>query len=103
MAKLKLVANPTFIAKVGIPIAGADAADVVFTFTHRTKTQLDEFVRSRSEKADVDSVMEMTSGWDLEDPFTRENVETLLENYIGAAIAIFRVYVDQLVKAKLGN
>ena len=103
MAKLKLVANPTFTAKIGIPVAGGDPVDVVFTFRHRTKTQLDEFVRTRADKPDADSVMEMASAWDLEDPFNRENVELLLENYIGAALAIFRGYVDQLVQAKLGN
>jgi hypothetical protein len=47
--------------------------------------------------------MEMTEGWDLEDAFNRENVETLLENYIGTALATYRVYVDQLVQSKLKN
>jgi hypothetical protein len=42
MAKLKLVANPTFRAKVGIPVAGGPEVPVEFVFKHRTKTALDE-------------------------------------------------------------
>jgi hypothetical protein len=47
--------------------------------------------------------MEMVEGWDLEDEFGKESVELLLENYIGTALATYRVYVDQLVQAKLKN
>lgn len=103
MAKLKLVANPTFQAKVGIPVAGGETVDVLMTFKHRTKSALDEFVNSRSGKSDAESFMEMVSAWDLEDEFTAANVDLLLENYIGAAMATFRAYVEQLVQAKVGN
>jgi len=103
MAKLKLVANPTFRAKVGIPVAGGPEVPIEFVFKHRTKTVLDEWIKSRSDKGDIDSFMEMVEGWDLEDPFNRENVETLLENYIGTALATYRVYVDQLIQSKLKN
>ena len=103
MAKLKLVANPTFRAKVGIPVAGGVEVPVEFVFKHRTKTALDEWIKSRTDKGDIDSFMEMVEGWDLEDPFNRENVETLLENYIGTALATYRVYVDQLIQSKLKN
>jgi hypothetical protein len=103
MPKLKLVADPTFRAKVGIPVAGGDAVEVEMTFKHRTKKQLEEFVNSRAEKSDVDSFMAMVEGWDLEDDFTKKNVGVLLENYIGAALQVYKTYVDQLVKAKLGN
>lgn len=103
MAKLKLIAEPTFRAKVGIPTAGGEAIDVEMTFKHRTKTQLDEFVNSRADKPDSESFMEMVTGWELPDEFNRENVDLLLENYIGAALATYRVYIDQLVQAKLGN
>lgn len=103
MAKLKLVANPTFQAKVGIPVAGGDAVDVLLTFKHLTKTGLDAFIKSRAGKPDVDSFMAMVCGWDLDDEFNKENVELLLENYIGASLETYRVYIDQLVKAKAKN
>lgn len=103
MAKLSLVAKPTFKAKVGIPVSGGDPVDVEFVFKHRTKTALDEFIKSRSEKSDVESFMDMVDGWDLADEFNAESVELLLENYIGTALATYRKYVDELVQAKLKN
>jgi hypothetical protein len=103
MAKLKLVANPTFAKKVGIPVAGGDAVDVEFTFRHRTKDELDEFVKTRADKTDHETFMEMVCGWELEDAFGAESVELLLQNYIGAALATYQVYIDELVKAKLKN
>jgi len=103
MAKLSLIANPTFQAKVGIPVAGGEAVEVLVTFKHRTKTALDEFIKSRADKSDADSFMAMVSGWDLTDEFTEENVETLLENHIGAALAVYRMYVEELLASKIKN
>ena len=103
MAKLSLVANPTFTAKVGIPVAGGDPVEVVFTFKHRTKDELDEFIKTRADKPDTDSFLEMVVGWDLEDKFTPENAGLLLQNRIGTALATYRVYVDELIGAREKN
>lgn len=103
MAKFKLVVSPTFKAKVGIPVAGGDPVEVEFVFKHRTKTALDEFIKSRAEKSDAESFMAMVEGWELEDAFNAENIELLLQNYIGAALATYRVYIDQLVQARTKN
>lgn len=103
MAKLSLKANPTFPAVVEIPVAGGESVKVKFTFKHKTKTDLDAFITSRPGTSDTDSLMDMAEGWDLEDAFTRENADLLLENYIGAAVATYRAYVDELVKAKAKN
>ncbi|MBI4291326.1 MAG: hypothetical protein HY661_07605 [Betaproteobacteria bacterium] len=101
--KLKLIANPTFKATVGIPIAGGDPVQIEFTFKHRTKSALDEFVKSRADKGDAESFMAMVEGWELEDEFNAENVELLLQNYAGSALATYRVYIEQLIQARLGN
>lgn len=103
MAKLTLKANPSFQAKVAIPVAGGASVDVLFTFRHRTKTELIEFVTSRQDKSDEETFLEMVTGWDLEDGFTPENVALLLENYIGAALAVYEAYKAELIKAKAGN
>jgi hypothetical protein len=103
MSKLKLVAAPTFKSKVPIPVAGGPPVEVEFVFRHRTKTALDEWIKSRADKSDAESFLEMVEGWELEDQFGKESVELLLENYVGAALATYRVYVDQLVQAKLKN
>lgn len=103
MAKLTLKAAPTFRAKVGIPVAGGASVDVMFTFKHRTKTELVEFVSTRADKTDEDSFLDMVTGWDLEDEFGPDAVKLLLENYIGAAVATYEAYKAELVKAKPGN
>lgn len=101
--KLKLIADPTFKSDVGIPVAGAEPVDVAFTFKHRTKDALDEFVASRAGKTDVESFMDMVVAWDFEDEFNKESVALLLQNRIGVALATYRKYVDELVSAKLKN
>jgi hypothetical protein len=103
MAKLKLIADPKFPARVDIPVAGSEPVTVEFTFKHRTKKQLGEFMASRSGKTDVECILEMCSGWEMDDLFDAYNVELLIENYGGAALAIYRTYLDQLTKVKAGN
>jgi hypothetical protein len=103
MAKLTLKAAPTFKAKVGIPVPGGNPIPVEFTFKHRTKSDMDKFMNSRTGASDLDSIMEMIEGWDLAEPFDREGVELLLENYAGAALALYVAYVDELLQAKRKN
>lgn len=103
MAKLKLNPSPTFKSSVGIPVAGSDPVNVDLTFKHRTRDELDEFVKTRSEKSDTDSVLDMVEGWDLSDEFNRESVDTLIQNYIGSPLAIYRTYIEELSGAKTKN
>lgn len=103
MAKFILKANPTFAAKVAFPVAGGKSVDVLVTFKHRTKTELDEFLKTRDGRTDVESFMEMVVGWDLEDAFNRENVELLLENHLGVALATWKAYLDELVQHRTKN
>jgi hypothetical protein len=103
MSRLQLKAAPTFKAVVQIPVAGGASVPVEFTFKHRTKSELDEFFKTRADQTDLQGFTAMVCGWDLEDVFSPENAALLLENYIGAALATYRVYIDELVRAKLGN
>lgn len=102
--QFKLKADPTFDAKVPVPMPGRNVPyDVLMTFRHRTKQQLAEFVAARADKDDVESVMDMVTGWSLPEPFDAENVELLLEHYIGAALAIYNTYVTELTGARRKN
>ena len=103
MARLQLNPAPTFTAKVGIPVPGAEAAQVEFTFKHRTRTALSTWLAGGKDRADVDAIMDMCTGWDLDEAFTRENVSTLVENYIGAPAVLVEFYYTELGKRKLGN
>jgi hypothetical protein len=50
-----------------------------------------------------DRILAMAESWDLSDPFSRENVAALAQNYIAAPMAIFETYLDELVKARRKN
>lgn len=102
--KFDLKAKPTFKCMVGIPIPGARAPiDVEFTFKAKTRDEFKEFVDSLRGREDVDVVMEIASGWDLEDAFNAENVAELIQNYIGSARAIMDKYIAELTAARVGN
>lgn len=104
MASLKaLSANPTFQAKVGLPQAGGPDFEETFTFRYRTKVELDAFDEELAKLENADAVLAMCTGWGFEEPFTRENIEEMLQRSIGAAVAIHRAYKGELVKVRLGN
>lgn len=103
MAKLKLVAAPTFKAKVGIPVAGGIPVEVEMTFKHRTKVELEAFFKARAGKSDADSFLDMVSAWELDEELNQTNVHVFLENYHGAGIETLRKYIDELVQAKVKN
>jgi hypothetical protein len=103
MARLQLTPAPTFQGKVSIPVAGAEPAQVVFTFKHRTRAELSPWVQDVATRDDVDTILQCATAWDLPEPFTREKVAELVQNYIGAPALIFDFYVQELTRAKLGN
>lgn len=103
MAKYKIQPAPTFTVPVPFPVPGQPSKDVALTFKHRTKSELEEFDKSRAGRNDVESFMAMVVGWELDEEFTEANVGLLLENAIGVAVATYLVYVDELVKHKAKN
>lgn len=102
-SKLSLTAKPTFTALVPIPIPGGEAISVEFTFKGRTRDQYRVFLDELTGKEDLEVVMEIISGWGLEDAFDATNVDLLLTNYLGAPRAIIDTYFHQLTQARLGN
>lgn len=108
MAKLKLQPDPTFTTNVEIPIAGGDPATVAFTFKHRTRDELQAFEAAHVGKAksvaeSADWVMEMVVGWDLTEPFSKENVTIMVQNHIMSPGAIHEKYLDELIKVRVKN
>jgi hypothetical protein len=101
--KFSLSIKPTFKAKVAIPVPGATAELVEFTFRGRTRDEFKAFVDSLKDREDVEVVMDIASGWELDDAFDAENVEVLCQNYLGAARAIIEKYLSELTQARLGN
>ena len=103
MAKLTLTASPTFLAKVSIPVPGGKASPVEFKFKARAKDEFKSFLESLSDMEDVDAIMEIAMGWELDDAFNEDNVEKLVQNYVGSARAILEKYISENSGARLGN
>jgi hypothetical protein len=103
--KFTLAVAPTFKSKVLIPVPGQAPEPVEFTFKGRTRDQFAEFIESikEGEAKDVDVILDICSGWELEDAFDAKNIETLTQNYLGAARAIIDKYLAELTTARLGN
>lgn len=101
--KFNLSAAPTFKARVLIPIPGKSAESVEFTFKGRTREQFKDFVEGFKDVEDVDLILQIASGWELEDAFDKDNVQELVDNYLGAARSIIDKYLSELTAARLGN
>ncbi len=103
---LKLKANPTFIADVGIPVAGSVPVKVKVEFKHRTKSAFSEWLVSEERKGlqDPDAILDVAVNWiGVEGEMTREALMEFFESYHGAAHAIMTTYIDQLTQHRLGN
>jgi hypothetical protein len=103
MGKLSIIAEPTFFAEVPIPVAGKGDVPIKFEFKHRTRDQLDAWLKAREDRSYLQAMMDMVKGWDFDDEFNEANVSTLLQSYIGTARAVANTYLDQLIKARSGN
>jgi hypothetical protein len=103
MAKIKLTPEPTFKAKVGIPRPGATPAQVEFTFKHRDRDALLEFIEGGHDQKDVEAVMAVAIAWELDDEFNADNVERLVKNYPGAGFAIIETYLSESRGARSKN
>ena len=103
MAAFTLAVNPTFNAKVGIPVAGGATVEVEFTFKHRTRADMEKWLAGGAERENVQAILDMCEGWELADKFDKKSVSQLCENYIGAPRAIVDVYIAELTAAKAKN
>ncbi len=101
--KLKLQADPTFVAEVLIPVPGDEPASVFFTFQHKTKDDLKEFLAKADKRKPEEVILEIASDWNLTDAkFSKESVRTLTQHHHAAAPAILKAYLDELLGQKTG-
>ena len=103
MAKLQLTASPTFKCNVLIPVPGKKPVPVEFNFKGRTKDEFKAFIDTIGDREDVDVILDIATGWELEEAFGRDSVELLLQNYLGSARVIIEKYIVELTAARLGN
>lgn len=103
MAKIKLIPEPTFKAKVSISVPGEKSVPVEFTFLHRKRDEVQDFIVKRQDATDVESIQWCAKGWELDDDFSAENIDLLCQNYAGAGVAILQTYFEELRGARQKN
>lgn len=101
--KFSLIANPTFKVKVAIPVAGSKSVDIEMTFKHRTREDFKKFIEELPGREDLDVMLDVACGWDLDEPFSEENIELLTQNHAGSANAIAQAYINELTGARTKN
>lgn len=102
MAKLKLNPDPTFQAKVGIPVPGGNA-DIVVTLKYRDRDELASWTTANETTGELEVMADVVLGWDLEDEFGADNLKRLCDKYPGASRAIVTAYVRELAGIRQGN
>nr|WP_286948255.1 phage tail assembly chaperone [Pseudomonas sp. UBA6718] len=103
MSKFKLDPAPTFKAKVAIPVPGGAAVPVEFEFRHFPKDEYIELFAPDNQLPDVELIEKICVGWELDDPFNKESIEKLRQNYQAAPGAIVRKFAEEIGPARLGN
>lgn len=100
---LKLQPNPTFKAKVGIPVPGEETRPIVtFVFKHMSKADFDKF--NPAGEKDVETLMRICAGWEgVDAEFSAETLGRLCDVYPGSAFAIAEAYAKELHGGRLGN
>ena len=101
---LKLSKNPTFKAKVGIPVPGSKAVNVTFEFRAKTRAELTQWLEDNKETPVFELVRGVVCGWsEVDEAFSDEALERLLDVYPGSALAIFNRYAEEHSNGKSGN
>ena len=100
--------KPTFVKEVVLTVPGGGEGKFKGVFKHKGKTELQEFFASISDpekpRPDIETVLDILEGWEgVDQKFSKENVEILLENYVGAHIAILNAYSTGYFEAKEKN
>jgi hypothetical protein len=107
MAKIKfsLEPNPTFKKEVSIPVPGEGYAPVEFIFKHRDREGFEALAARMGDITPVDFLLEIASGWNLDEPFDAEHLTKLTDRYLGAFQVIADTYFAELTKGthRLGN
>ncbi len=102
----KLQPNPTFKAPVFIPIPGDKAESVLFTFKHKTRSQLDALVKAMAEgNTQIDDVIkEIVVEWTYPGvDYSADALDQCLDMFPGSALAIFSAFREALIEARRKN
>ena len=100
----RLKANPTFWRTVNVRSLDGEEFPLQLELKHRRKSELREFVASLEGRTDEELVADLVVGWkDVDAEFSPEALTDLLEEYSGAAVAIWTEYQKAYAEAARKN
>lgn len=99
--------KPTFTGEVTIPTPTGDGK-VTFEFKHMSRKALKAFSESLGEgdtaRPEIEVLLDLVGGWTgVDEKFSPENLDILIDNYPAAAPAIFEAYKRCLFEGKQKN
>jgi hypothetical protein len=130
MAKIKLGVRPdTFKQNVRFPMLDGTEGSIEVVYVYRTRTEFGAFIdeimnaakveptldedgkpefsmRALMEKTaggNADYILKVVKGWNLDEPFNRENVQQLADELPAAAAAIMEQYRASVSEGRRGN
>ena len=93
-SKLKLQPNPTFRIFASIHIPGQlEKETVAFEVKALSESALSS---GENDETTVEFCRRVVTDWDIDAPFTQENLTLLLDNYPSAPRAILNAYLKEL-------
>ena len=100
----KLQPNPTFWAKVEIPVPGNDPMPLEVEFRHKRREEARVFAEALPSRPALESLREIVAGWRGADrEFSDSALAELHDNYVAAADRILGAYFDELRGARRKN
>lgn len=93
--KLKLVPNPTFELSVPVPVPGSEPVAVVFKLKHQSRDEFKKFLNELDSMEDEAIFKKLVAGWELEDEFNDENIDKLIQNYLGVVRVVLNEYINE--------
>ncbi|WEY17677.1 putative tape measure chaperone [Vibrio phage Vc1] len=104
MAKMKLKTVkrlPDFWLPVEFVLPDGNVAEFKFKVKHHTSDELKEI--TGREQDDIEFILAIATGWDLEDEFNIENVSDLVKTYPAAVLALMGNYMKALAGQRVKN
>lgn len=99
MAALTLTPAPTFKAPAKIRVPGvAEPVSVTVTWRHKGVKEFQEWFASARGRDDAEVLDEVMVEWgaEIDQPYSRENLSTLLNAYPGSSLDFLEAYRDGL-------
>lgn len=100
--KLTLAPLPDFKLPVKFTMPNGDEQSIVFTVKHKKASDIQELYQKDGTK-DSDFIMNIATGWDLEEEFNEDNSKLLIEYYPSAALALMGSYLGALAGQRVKN